>query len=263
MTDILIGTVVELKKLKRSINVWIVFIGYALVPVMGGVIMYLIRNPNLIPKSSILSVKVSMLSIPVDWVSYLNTFITQGVGLMGIIAFGFVASFVFGREYSDSTYRDLLSIPISRSAILNSKYIVYLLLCFMLAISDLILSFVVGLILKLPGWDFVMILSIIEKYFAMIGLVISLGTVISFFALWARGYLAPLGFLTVVLFLSIFMPYLGLGQYFPWSIPAIYSGMAGEELRRGLNILSYMCLLVTSLGGYILTIGWWKYGDQK
>lgn len=263
MTDILIGTVVELKKLKRSIIVWIVFIGYALVPVMGGAIMYLLQHPNLIPKSSILSVKTSMLSIPVDWVSYLNIFITQGAGLVGIIAFGFVASFIFGREYSETTYRDLLSLPIPRSVILNSKYIVYLLLCFMLAISNLVISFIVGSILKLTGWDYNVIIAIINKYFVIIGLVIILGTPVSFFALWARGYMAPLGFLIVVLLLSNFMPYLGLGQYFPWSVPAICSGMAGEELKKKLDVLSYICLLFTSLGGYILTIGWWKYGDQK
>ncbi|BCS81522.1 ABC transporter permease [Anaerocellum diazotrophicum] len=263
MADILIATIVELKKLKRSIFVWIVFMVYALVPIMGGVIMYLIENPNLIPESSILRIKTSTLSIPVDWVSYLGTFLTQGTGLVGIIAFGFVASFVFGREYSDNTYRDLLSLPISRSVILNSKYIVYLLLCVMLAISDLILSFVVGLILKLPRWDYDIILSIVKKYFVVVSMVISLGTPISFFALRARGYLAPLGFLIMVLLLANFAPYLGFGQYFPWTIPAIYSGMAGEELKRELNILSYVCLLITSLGGYILTICWWNQGDQR
>jgi len=263
MRDILIAAVVELKKLKRSIIVWIVFIGYALIPVMGGIMMYLIKNPNLIPDSSILKIKASMLTTPVDWVSYLSIYLTQVAGLVGIIAFGFVASFIFGREYSDNTYRDLLSLPISRSTILNAKYIVYLLWSIILAIFDLILSFIVGLILRLTGWDYITILSTIGKYFTTIGLVISLGTLISFFALWARSYLVPLAFLALVYILATFMPYLGLGHYFPWSIPAIYSGMAGEELKRRLNILSYMCLLVTSLGGYILTIGWWKYSDQK
>jgi ABC-2 type transport system permease protein len=262
MFDILTGIIVELKKLKRSKIVWIVFIGYAYVPIMGGIMMYLIQHPNLIPKTSVLSVKTSMLSIPVDWISYLNAFITQGAGLVGIVAFGFVASFIFGREYTDRTYKDLLSLPISRSVILNSKYIVYILWCLLLVISDLVISFVVGLVLKLPNWDPTLILPIIGRYFVVISFVIILGTPISFFALWTRGYLAPLGFLIVVLMLANFMPYLGGAHYFPWSIPAIYSGMAGEELRKGLNVVSYICLVVTSLAGYVLTIGWWKYGDQ-
>jgi len=75
--------------------------------------------------------------------------------------------------------------------------------------------------------------------------------------------MAPLGFLIVVLLLSNFMRFFGLGQYFPWSIPAFYSGMVGEEIKKSLNILSYLCLFITFLGGYLLTIGWWKYGDQK
>lgn len=133
----------------------------------------------------------------------------------------------------------------------------------MLTVSDLIISFLVGLILKSPGWDYSAILSIINKYFLIVSMVIILGTPISFFSLWARGYMVPLGFLIVVLLLSNFMPYLGLGQYFPCSIPAIYSGMAGEEIKKSLNILSYLCIFTTFLGGYLLTIDWWKYGDQK
>lgn len=262
MSEILIGTIVELKKLRRSTIVLIVFIGYALVPIMGGIMMYLIQHPNLIPKSSILSIKSSMLSVPIDWVSYLNIYITQGAGLVGIIAFGFVASFIFGREYTDRTYRDLLSLPISRSVILNSKYVVYIHWCLILAISDLIISFIVGLVIKLPNWDLNLILPIIGRYFVVISFVIILGTPVSFFALWARGYLAPLGFLIAVLMLANFMPYLGSAHYFPWSIPAIFSGMAGEELRKELNVVGYICLVVTSLVGYVLTIRWWKYGDQ-
>ena len=61
----------EIYKLRHLSIVWITFVAFAMIPIMGGVIMFLIQNPELIPKSSILSIKISMLSTPVNWGSYL------------------------------------------------------------------------------------------------------------------------------------------------------------------------------------------------
>lgn len=262
MRDLFMAILIELKKLKRSIIVWIIFIGFALISIMGGLMMYLIKNPDLIPATSMLKIKASMLSTLVDWNSYLGTFISQGAGIVGIIAFGFVICYLFGREYSDRTYRDLLSLPVSRVTILNAKFIIYILWCLLLVIWDLGLGFIVGMILKLPGWNISSILEIIKIYFITSFLVISLGPIISYFALWSRDYLALLGFLIIVLFMANLAPYLGFAHYFPWSIPMLYTGMTGEELRKNLNMLSYICVGITLLGGYLLTVGWWKYSDQ-
>ncbi len=262
MNELKRSFITELLKLKHLSIVWITFVAFAMIPIMGGVIMFLIQNPELVPKSSILSIKVSMLSTPVNWGSYLSLYLTQGAGVAGIIAFGFVVSYLFGREYSDHTYRDLLSLPISRTKILNAKFIIYIIWCLSLAISDLILGFIVGRILNLPGWEYNVIFEIIKIYFITILLTMVLGTWVSFFALWAKGYLAPLGFLIVILMLAQFIPYMGWGHYFPWSIPGIYCGAAGEEFKNRINEWSYFSLIFTSFTGYLLSIAWWKYSDQ-
>jgi len=262
MKDLIKALLAEFIKLKRNLILWLVWGAFSLVPIMGGVIMYLIKHPDIIPKTSILSMKLSLLSTPVNWYYYFSSFILQGSGLVGIIAFGFVASFLFGREYSDMTYRDLLSLPVSRITILNAKFIIYLLIAFFLALWALCLGFVVGLILNLSQWDRQLMVKIVKLYFIVSFMTTMLGTWCPFFALWTRGYLAPLGFLIVILMFSQFAPYLGIGHYFPWSIPAIFSGMAGEELKRSLNFWSYFLLIFTSLSGYITTLVWWKYSDQ-
>jgi ABC-type transport system involved in multi-copper enzyme maturation permease subunit len=41
-----------------------------------------------------------------------------------VIGFAFVTSWVFGREYSDRTVKDLLALPAPRSSIVLSKFIV-------------------------------------------------------------------------------------------------------------------------------------------
>jgi ABC-2 type transport system permease protein len=252
----------ELLKLKHLSILWITFVAFALIPIMGGVITFLIQNPELIPKSSILSIKISMLSTPVNLVSYLSLYLSQGAGVVGIIVFGFVASYLFGREYSDHTYRDLLSLPISRTKILKAKYLIYIIWCLSLVISDLVIGLIIGKMLNLSGWESSVIFENIKIYFVTALLTIALGTWISFFALWGKGYLSPIGFLIVILMLAQFIPYMGWGHYFPWSIPGIYCGAAGEELKNRLNEWSYLSLIFTSLIGYILSIAWWKYADQ-
>ncbi len=262
MKDLFTATIIEFKKLKRSTIILIVFLVFSFIPLIGGIFMYLLKNPNLIPDTSILKIKVSMLSTPVDWSSYLGTFVAQGAGIVGIIAYGFIISYLFGREYTDKTYKNILCLPVSRFNILNAKFIVYLLLCLFFAVWDLLFSFIIGSILNLPGWDLAIMTKIAKLYIITSFLAISLGTIISFFALWSRGYLAPLGFLIIMLFFANIAPYLGVAQYFPWSIPVLFSGAAGEELRNNLNFLSYICLATTSLSGYLLTIAWWNYSDQ-
>jgi len=252
----------ELLKLKHLSILWITFIAFALVPIMGGVITFLIQNPELIPKSSILSIKISMVSAPINLVSYLSLYLSQGAGVVGIIVFGFVASYLFGREYSDHTYRDLLSLPISRTKILKAKYLIYIIWCLGLVISDLIIGLIIGKMLNLSGWEYRIIFETIKIYFVTSLLTIALGTWISFFALWGKGYLSPIGFLVVIVMLAQFIPYLGWGHYFPWSIPGIYCGAAGEGLKNRLNEWSYLSLFFTGILGYLLTISWWKYADQ-
>ncbi|MBK7811136.1 MAG: ABC transporter permease [Saprospiraceae bacterium] len=60
------------------------------------------------------------MNMEASWKSYIDL-LTQAVGVGGVLAFGFVASWLFGREYPDGTAKDLLSLPTSRTKILECK----------------------------------------------------------------------------------------------------------------------------------------------
>lgn len=256
------AVIAELLKLKHLRIVWITFVAFAYGPIIGGLITFLIQNPELIPKSGILSTRISTLASSVNWGSYLSVYLSQVMAIGGIVVFGFVASYLFSREYSDHTYRDLLSLPFSRTKILNAKFLIYIIWCLGLAISNLIIGFIIGKILNLSGWEYGVIFENIKIYFITALLTMALGTWISFFALWGKGYLASLSFLILTLLLAEIIPFIGWGYYFPWAIPGMYCGAAGEEFKNLLNEWSYLSLIFTSFIGYILSIAWWKYADQ-
>jgi ABC-2 type transport system permease protein len=93
-------------------------------------------------------------------------------------------------------------------------------------------------------------------------LVTALGTVASFFALSGKGYLAPLGFVAFVVVLGQIVTAVGYGPYFPWAIPALYSGAGGPDLRH-LAPTSYAVVLMTGFIGYGASLFWWSKVDQK
>lgn len=88
-----------------------------------------------------------------------------------------------------------------------------------------------------------------------------LGTPIAFFAIWGKGYLAPLGFVALTLVVAQIIAATGYGYYFPWSVPGLYSG-AGGEYTAQLDFTSYTIVILTSIVGYVATVLYWNYSDQ-
>jgi ABC-type transport system involved in multi-copper enzyme maturation permease subunit len=252
--------VAEIEKIRHSKIVWVTFIAFSLGPIMGGLIMIILDNPDTFGQSGMLSNKAQMMSFEIDWNSYLSI-LSQVVGVGGVLIFGFVASWIFGREYSDGIAKDLLALPTNRYKILNSKFAVYFLWCMALTISNFLLGLIIGNSIYLTGFSYEVILSNLKTYFSTSILVISIGTPISFFALWGKGYMAPIGFVALTLVFSQIIGALGVGHYFPWALPGLFSG-AGGIYKASINYWSYLILIITSISGYIASQIWWKNPDQ-
>lgn len=54
----------------------------------------------------------------------------------------------------------------------------------------------------------------------------------------------------------------GYGQFFPWSIPALVSGIAGSA-NATIEDISIVIVLLTSTFGVVATMFWWRYADQS
>lgn len=251
----------EILKNRHSQIIWITFLAFSLAPLFGGTFMYLMKGNGYEGLSGAFKSKAVLLSFEANWNSYLGL-LSQAVGVGGVLIFGFVASWLFGREYSDGTAKDLLSLPITRVKLLNAKFIYYTLWCFALVLSNLLLGLLIGFALKLPGWSIGLFTSNIKVYFITTVLIILLNTPIAFFAIAGKGYLTPLGIVAILLVLAQIFGAMGVGNYFPWAVPGLYSGSGGTEMKNDLNALSYLILFATSITGYFSTIIWWKYSDQ-
>lgn len=250
----------ELLKNKHSNIGWVTFVAFALAPVMGGVFMLIMRNPEALAKAGTLSTKAKAMNFTADWNSYFGI-LTQAIGVGGVMIFGFVASWLFGREYTEGTLKDLLALPTSRAKIVNAKFVVYLFWCLALVVSNLLIALLLGTILQISAPEPSTIPLYLTNYGLTTILTIALGPPIAFFASWGKGYLAPLGFVALTLVLSQIVAATGYGYYFPWAIPGLFSG-AGGEFKAQLNLMSYAIVFLTGLAGYGATVAYWKFADQ-
>jgi len=190
-----------------------------------------------------------------DWPTYLR-FLTMAVGAGGIILFGLIASWVFGREYSDRTVKDLLALPTSRSAIVLSKCIVIAVWSAAVTLVACLITLCVGAALGLPPvspqvfWQSGVTLSVAAF------LTIALATPIAFSASAWHGYLPPIGVMILAMGLAQLTNAAGWGEYFPWAVPALY--VQGETL----GMVSYVIVILTSVAGMVGTLVWWELADQ-
>lgn len=260
MNKIITCVSIEAKKFFRSKVPLITMLALSIVPFVGGFFMFILKDPNLAQNLGFISAKANLMGTA-DWPSYFSL-LAQAVAIGGLVVFGFIASWIFGREYSDRTIKDLLALPISRNIIVCSKFIVAVLWCFILSIIVLALGLIVGKVVDIPGWSSDIMIQGTSIFIVCAILTIVLSTPVAFFASVGRGYLSPLGFMIFTIVLAQIIAVTGYGQFIPWSIPALLSGAAGSDAAV-LEGISIIIVLLTSALGFIGTILWWRYADQN
>lgn len=260
MNKIITCVSIEGKKFFHSKVPVITMLALTLVPFIGGFFMFILKDPSLAQKLGFISAKAHIMGTA-DWTFYFSL-LSQAIAVGGLLVFGFITSWIFGREYSDRTIKDLLALPISRNIIVFSKFIVAVLWCLILSIFVLILGLIVGKVVDIPGWSSDIMIRGILIFIICSILTILLSTPVAFFASVGRGYLSPLGFMVFTLVLAQIIAVTGYGQFVPWSIPAMISGAAGSDNVR-IEDISIIIVILTSTIGLIGTMFWWRYADQS
>jgi len=251
---------IELLKARRSKVPWLTAAGFMILPLATGFLMFIYKNPDFARDFGLISAKANLAGGSADWPSLFNMF-TQGIAIGGVFLFGLVESWIFGREFSDGTVKDLLAVPISREVILLAKFLVAALWSAALVILVYAASLILGAIIHLPlGSPALFIHSSLA--IAVTALLVMLSvTPVALFASLGRGYLLPLGLMVLLIAISNMIALLGWGNYFPWAIPAMYANFDGKG--ASLEPVSFWIVLLTGLLGMAATYLWWKNADQS
>lgn len=250
----------ETLKMRRSKVPLFTALGFSIMPFAGGLFMIILKDPEAAKTMGLISAKAQLMVGVADWPAYFN-FLSQAVAAGGLILFSIVSAWVFGREFSDHTAKELLALPTSRETIVTAKFIV--IAAWSLAVTLLIfgVSLAVGYLIDLPGWSTELLVS---TFLGLLGCaVFTLGLLpfVAFIASTGRGYMPPFGWTILTMVMAQFAVILGWGDWFPWSIPGLFSGAAGPR-GEVLDAHSYIILLVAFLLGLAATYRWWRAADQ-
>lgn len=250
----------ESLKASRSPAPALTALAFALAPAMGGVFMLIVKDPAWARRMGMVAAKAELTTGAADWPTYLGL-LAQSIAVGGLLLFGLVVIWLFGREYGDRTVTDLLALPTSREVIVIAKLIVAAIWSAVLTAEVLLLGLGIGGAIGLSGWSATLALDAARRIAVAASLTVLVVIPLALVASAGRGYLASVGMMLLLLFLAQILVAVGWGPYFPWSVPALYSGAGGPDLPP-LMLLSYLLVVGVGLGGASLTLIWWRFADH-
>ena len=243
MKDICIAFWAEYMKTRKSKIFFATLIVFTFIPLMIGLMLFVSRNPEIAGKLGMVGTKAKMFGEN-DWLGYFSL-LNQSIASVGFIGFGFVTSWVFGREHIDRTLKDILALPIGRSFIVLAKLISVVFWCITLSIVLYLNGILLGLAMNIPGWSVTLLSNFSYSFFSTVLLTLLLCTPISWLTGYSRGIIAPLGFVIFTMIVAQFIGLIGLGPYFPWSIPGLHS-ITKDTQGLHLNLSSYFIYRIVS-----------------
>ncbi len=251
----------EWLKARRSRVVLGVGVGYTLLPLVDGLFMVILKDPERARAMGLISLKAQLVAGLADWPTFLEI-LRQGTAIAGAMLFAFVATWVFGREFVDRTAKELLAIPTGRGTIIGAKFLLIAVWTLGLTVVIYLIALAVGSAVDISGWSPALAWDSLQNVLLTAMLTIMLIPPVALLASAGRGYLAPLGWAVGILALAQIAAVLGWGDYFPWSVPALASGMLGPQAQQ-LGVHSYLAVLLAFLAGTVGTFIWWRGADHS
>lgn len=235
--------------------------GFLILPCIAGLFMLILKNPEHARGMGLISTKAQLSAGVADWPTFLSM-LTQGVAIGGGMLFAMITTWVFGREFSDHTIKELLALPTPRGMIVAAKMILIVGWILALALIIFIVGIAIGMAVTIPGWSVALAWDSFRVLLMIALLHCMLMPLIALIASAGRGYLPPMGWAFFTIVMAQIAAALGWGDWFPWAVPALLSGMLGPQAQQ-LGLHSYLSLCMVGAIGIAFTWLWWRDADQS
>jgi len=260
MNNFLSALWAEALKARRSKVPLFTTAGFLILPLVSGLFMLILKDPEKAKELGIISVKAQLVGGVADWPSLFGM-LNMGTGIAGALLFAMITAWVFGREFADHTAKELLAIPTSRGAIVSAKFVLLLLWLMSLAIFIFVITLGVGAVVDIPAWSPALAWTSFGSLLLIATLTIMLMPLVAWFASAGRGYLPPLGWAFLTMALAQIAVVMGWGEWFPWAVPGLLSDFSGTQ-SGPLGLHSYLVVWAVFISGVSGTFAWWLKADQ-
>lgn len=189
-----------------------------------------------------------------DW-NGLFTVAGQVSAVGGLIAFGVVAGWIHGREFSDQTIFGLYALPVSRPATALAKLVVLqawaVAVTLAMTASLLVAGWLIGL--GAPGEA----VTALAVRLALITLLTSLLALpCALVATLARGYLAAVGTVVALVVMAQVAIMAGAGGWFPFAAPGLWATSASVAPGLRMAVQLALAVPVGMLAGAMTMTAW-------
>lgn len=260
MTNLKSALWAEILKMRRSKVPLFTSIGFFILPLVGGLFMIILKDPEAAKSMGLISTKAQITAGTADWPAFFSL-LTQGTAIGGAILFSILTTWAFGREFSDRTVKELLALPTSRETTVTAKFIVIAAWTPILTAAMFIVGLIVGALVDIPGWSGELLGDSMLDIFGSTLLNMMLLPYVALLASTGRGYIPPFGWTILMVALAQIAIVTGWGDWFPWAVPGLFSGAAGPRAEL-LGFHGYVVVLVASFLGFAATYYWWRTADQ-
>jgi ABC-2 type transport system permease protein len=250
----------EMLKARRSRVLLLTIAASLLLPVVGGLFMFILKDPERARAMGLISLKAQLTAGVADWPTYFQVLL-QGTAIGGGMLFAFIEAWVFGREFSDHTAKELLALPTPRGIIVAAKFGLTALWILGLTVLIFAIGLGVGAAVDIPGWSSGLTWTSFGSLVTIALLTFMLMPFVALFASAGRGYLPALGWAILTMAFAQILGVMGWGDWFPWSVPVLASGMAGPAAGQ-IGMHSYLSMLLAFSVGVGSTFAWWQTADQ-
>jgi ABC-2 type transport system permease protein len=257
MTGLRAAWAIEVRKAARSGVPAVTLAVFTLAPGIGALFMFIIADPVRARRFGLLNQKAQLSGLNADWPGML-AFAAQVVAVGSLILFAFIATWLFGCEFTDGTARYLMALPVPRTTIVTAKLTLFTVWAALLTLWLVTVTLLLGWLMGLPGWTTAIGLSGVVHALSSGALMIPAIMPIAYIASRTRAYLPALAAAMGLVALAQITAVLGWAAYLPWSIPAIAAGLVpGQHLEP----ISVAISLAAGAVGAGATLHWWRSPD--
>jgi ABC-2 type transport system permease protein len=250
----------ELIKVRRAVMLWATIVAFVVASCVGAFFMFVLQDPARARSLGLLGTKAQLSGGTADWPGYFSL-VAQMVAVGGMLLFGMILIWLFGREFADRTAKDLLALPTSRAAVVVAKLVLALLWSLLLTVELVAISLAFGAVLGLDRWSTQVLPPGVGVIVATACLTDLLACTYALAASWGRGYLAAVATLFVTAITAQIVSAVGYGAWFPWAVPSLMSGVAGpDQATPGAG--SIAGVVVVGLAACTVTVLWWQRADH-
>ncbi len=170
----------------------------------------------------------------------------------GILLFGLLTAFIFGREYAEGVAPNALTVPMRREFFVLAKLVILAAWIFALAVLSVIAQGVWASALGHTGFDWSSVWPAFGDTFQVALLIYCTLPAVAFVAVASRGVFAPMIFSALGFSAGMIGSVAGWREWLPWAMPAAIGGSFLEPLGASVSVSLGIGSWVIAAGVFVL-----------